>query len=159
MTVVNNAKIIRRELLARLCKLILNDTNLEQANRIPIEMRPRKGNHVRCCVHRDRAVVRYKILAMLGIDGNTEDDELKLISSYLDEALENGSLNTEAILTVVDEACSACQKNNYVVTNMCQACVGRPCQVNCPKNSISFHNNLAQIDTNTCVNCGLCEKV
>jgi len=158
MTVTNNAKIIRRDLLARLTSILLEEQERAEYDRIPLKMRPRDGSSIRCCVHRDRAVLKYKIMAMLGFDLNQEDDELKTISSYMDDYLNDKSVEA-AILTVVDEACSSCQKNNYVVTNMCRGCVGRPCQVNCPKNAISFNGPRAEISADTCVSCGLCEKV
>ncbi len=153
----NNAKIIRRELLKRLSKIQLDDKVHTEIDRIPLKMRPKKGGHVRCCTYRDRAVIKYRIMAMLGFEGDKEEDELYPLSAYFDDAM--GHPNTQSpILTVVDEACSSCIKNNYVVTNMCQGCVGRACMVNCPKGAVDFHGNQAKINPEKCVNCGLCQK-
>lgn len=158
MTVNNNAKLIRREILRRLAEILIKGEKFIETDRIPFKMRPKNGNHVRCCIHRDRAVIKYKILAILGFDANNEEDELKSLSSYFQESLVIQSNDTE-LLSVVDEACSSCQKNNYIVTNMCHGCVGRPCQVNCPKDAIIFDGDCAKIDHDKCVSCGLCQKV
>jgi [FeFe] hydrogenase (group B1/B3) len=158
MTITNNARLIRRDILARLSKILLKDYDLSEADRIAFDMRPRGGSHVRCCVYRDRAVIRYKIMNMLGFDSNHEEDELTGLGSYLQRYLD-GETQSSAILNVDDEACSSCQKSNYVVTNMCRGCVGRPCMLNCPKDAITFDGNRARIDADSCVNCGLCQKV
>jgi len=158
MVVNNNAKVIRREILSRMSSILLEDREYELADRIPVEMRPRKKDSTRCCIYRDRAVIKYKIMAMLGFDDESEEDELKSLGAYIHEA-EDGKSALAPILNVVEEACSSCQKTNYVVTNMCQGCVGRSCMVNCPKDSITFCNGRAVINHDTCVNCGLCKKV
>lgn len=158
MTVNNNAKIIRRELLARISSIQLQEEPLWKIDRIALEMRPRKGEHVRCCVYHDRAVLKYKIMAMLGFEEDEGGDELKSLGVYFQEAQE-GFTSSTPVLSVVDEACSSCQKNNYVVTNMCQGCVGRSCMLNCPKGAIDLRSGQAKIDKNLCVNCGICQQV
>ena len=60
------------------------------------------------------------------------------------------------MLTVLDEACNACVKTHYMVTNACQACLARPCMMNCGKKAITIQDGRAQIDKEKCVNCGLC---
>jgi len=158
MAVNNNATMIRRELLTRICRLIEQDSLTEEIDRIPLEMRPRNNGFTRCCVHKDRAVLKYKIMALLGFNIQDEVDELTPLREYARMAKERKE-QTDTMLTVVDEACSSCIKTNYVVTNMCRGCVARPCSVNCPKNAIHFENGRAEIDHKLCVNCGLCQKV
>lgn len=158
MIVNNNAKIIRRELLARISTIQLQDRPLMKIDRIALEMRPRKGEHVRCCIYHDRAVLKYKIMAMLGFDQDEGGDELKSLGEYFKEAHEGATVSAP-VMSVVDEACSSCQKNNYVVTNMCQGCVGRSCMLNCPKDAIDLSCGQAKIDKHLCVNCGICQQV
>jgi Fe-S-cluster-containing hydrogenase component 2 len=62
------------------------------------------------------------------------------------------------MLTVLDEACNACVKTHYLVTNGCQACIARPCMMNCAKKAITIHNHRAVIDKEKCVNCGKCAQ-
>ncbi len=157
MTYYNNAVITKRELLVRLIKLLDEDTLFEKIDRIPLEMRPRTNSPIRCCVHKDRAVIKYKIMALLGFNIADEQDELTPLSEYAVQAIK-GYEQDGNFLTVVDEACSSCVQVNYTVSNLCQGCEGRPCQVNCPKDAIMVLNGKANIDHQKCVNCGICQK-
>ncbi|TRX71116.1 monomeric [FeFe] hydrogenase [Carboxylicivirga sp. M1479] len=157
MTYYNNAVITKRELLVRLIQQLDNDTLLEKIDRIPLEMRPRTNSPIRCCVHKDRAVIKYKIMALLGFNIADETDELAPLRDYAEQALKGYTQNGN-FLTVVDEACSSCVQVNYTVSNLCQGCEGRPCQVNCPKDAIMVINGKANIDHQKCVNCGICQK-
>ncbi|MDE7150264.1 MAG: monomeric [FeFe] hydrogenase [Bacteroidales bacterium] len=151
----NQAMMIRRDLLARMCKLIKDGDLKEQIDRIPLIMRPRHSNEVsRCCIHKDRAVIKYRLMAILGFDVRDEEDELIPLSQYAKMAEERKDF-TDIMLTVVDEACSSCVKSNYVVTNMCHGCIGHPCTFACNKQAISV-NEKAKIDPSKCVSCGLC---
>ena len=60
------------------------------------------------------------------------------------------------MLTVLHDACNACVRAHYLVTNACQACIARPCMVNCAKKAITIEDHRAHIDPELCVNCGLC---
>jgi [FeFe] hydrogenase (group B1/B3) len=82
------------------------------------------------------------------------DDE-KTLAEYAHEALVRKSPQ-EPMLTVLDEACNACVRSHYLVTNGCQACLARPCMTNCPKSAIEIKEGRAFIDSENCVNCGLC---
>lgn len=131
----------------------------EEIDYLPIKRTPREVGHKRrCCVHKERAVTKYKTMPILGHLPSDETDELKPLSAYAKEALarEEPSKN---ILTVVDESCTGCVEVNYVVTNLCRGCVASPCVANCPKDAVSIQpNNQAHIDPNACINCGICEK-
>ena len=146
---------IRRDLLARMCKLIKDGDLKENIDRIPLIMRPRHSSEVsRCCIHKDRAVIKYRLMAILGFDVRDEEDELIPLSQYAKKAEERKDF-TDIMLTVVDEACSSCVKSNYVVTNMCHGCIGHPCSFACNKQAITVTDK-AKIDTSKCVSCGLC---
>jgi len=157
MGYTNHAMLIRRELISRIGKLLANNTLEEKIDRIPLDMRPRNDFHSRCCIYKDRAVLKYKIMALLGFDIQDEDDELTPLSEYAKRAKERKEIGSN-ILTVVDEACSACVKVNYEVTNLCRGCVGRPCMLNCPKDAITIINGNAVINHADCINCGKCQK-
>ena len=157
MTPSNKATLTRRELLARICKLLKEDRLEEEINRIPLKMRPKDNHALRCCIHKDRAVLKYKIMALLGYNIDNEEDELTSLKEYAQKAWSRKELSP-VVMTVVDEACSSCQKGSYHVSNMCQGCEARPCAVNCPKDAIHFVNGQAQIDHERCVNCGKCMK-
>ncbi|PZX12314.1 [FeFe] hydrogenase (group B1/B3) [Breznakibacter xylanolyticus] len=157
MIYYNNAIQTKRELLMRIVKLLKKGELLEKIDRIPVEMRPKSKHPIRCCVHKDRAVVRYKIMAILGFDIADETDELTPLKRYAHLAMER-KLPGNNFLTVVDEACSSCVQVNYTVSNLCMGCEARSCQFNCPKDAITVFDGKAHIDQRKCINCGLCQK-
>ena len=157
MTYFNNAIQTKRELLTRLIKLLKDDELFDKIDRIPLEMRPKSKTPIRCCVHKDRAVIKYKAMAMMGYCVEDEEDELTPLKEYALKAIEKTEI-PESHLTVIDEACSSCVQVNYTVSNLCQGCEARACQVNCPKDAIRVLNGKAIIDHQKCVNCGLCQK-
>lgn len=153
----NNATRIHREILVRIARLFLEGKLEEEADRIPLEMRPRDGESVRCCVFRDRAVLKYRCMAALGHRVEAEEDELKPLAAYAGDALEREKPEGP-ILTVLDLACSACVQSRYLVTEACRGCLARPCTLVCPRKAITQENGQARIDHTKCVNCGLCLK-
>lgn len=160
MAFTNNVMIVRHGLLAKLVKLWREDKLVEEIDRLPIELSPRKSKvKGRCCVHKERAVWRYKSLPLLGFDMTDEKDELTPLSYYANEALTRTKNLKEEIVCVIDEACSSCVQVNYEITNLCRGCVARSCYMNCPKNAIHFKSNgQAEIDHDKCVSCGLCHQ-
>lgn len=153
----NNSKRINRQLLIETARLVSEDRLIEDIDRVPLNMFPKNSNSVRCCIHKDRAIVKYRLMAILGHRVEDEKDELKPLHDYAAEALEREKIE-KPILTVIDEGCTSCLKGRHFVTNVCKGCVARPCAVNCPKDAIQIVNNQARIDEEKCVNCGLCLK-
>ena len=158
MAFTNNVMIVRHKLLATLVKLWKEEALVEKIDRLPIELSPRKSKVMgRCCIHKERAVWKYKSLPLLGFDMNDETDELTPLSTYAAAALERKSLK-ENIMCVVDEACSSCVKTNYQITNLCRGCVARSCAASCPKGAIEFDPETSQgrIHKSMCISCGKC---
>ena len=160
MAFTNNVMIVRHGLLAKLVKLWKENRLLEEIDRLPIELSPRKSKVIgRCCVHKERAVWKYKTLPLLGFDMQDEVDELTPLSEYAKQALLRSENKKENLMCVVDEACSSCVQVNYEITNLCRGCVARSCYMNCPKDAIRFKKNgQAEIDHDTCISCGKCHQ-
>lgn len=160
MAYIQNTMVIRREILARLTRLMKEDQLTENIDRIPLEMAPKeKGAQRRCCVHKERAVIKYKTMPLLGFSPDDEKDELTPLSEYAGVALRRDEASNNSTLTVVDEACTGCVKVNYVVSNLCRGCVARSCQMNCPKDAIIINAaGKAQIVEEDCISCGICHK-
>ena len=152
--------IVRHKLLADLVRLWKNDQLVEKIDRLPIELSPRKSKPLgRCCVHKERAVWRYKMFPLMGLDMTDEHDEVTPLSEYAQQALSRPEPDKENIMCVIDEACSSCIQINYEITNLCRGCVARSCYMNCPKDAIRFKKNgQAMIDHETCISCGICHK-
>jgi [FeFe] hydrogenase (group B1/B3) len=154
LNINNNAARIKREILARIAKLQLEGNLVEGVHNIPRDMAPRGAEPVRCCVYHDRQILRMRVIARLGLSLEQYDDE-KTLAEYAEEALARES-PTWPMLTVLDEACNACVRSYFMVTNACQGCVARSCKSNCPKKAIVIENGHARINEEKCVNCGFC---
>ena len=136
----NNLIMVRHRLLTELIKLWKNDKlTSEDIDRLPLKLSPKHSKHAgRCCVHKERAVWKYKSLPLMGLSMEDETDELTPLSEYAKKAMDratNGKPKDE-IMCVVDEACSACVHINYEITDLCRGCTARSCQYNCPKGAI-----------------------
>ena len=160
MAFTNNIMIVRHRLLTELVKLWKKNELIERIDRLPIELSPRRSKHEgRCCVHKERAVWRYKSLPLLGMTMEDETDELTPLSEFAFRAMKRAGSGVpkEDILCVIDEACSSCVQINYEITNLCRGCIARHCMTNCPKGAVHLKNNgQAWIDHDTCISCGIC---
>ncbi|HPY88672.1 MAG TPA: 4Fe-4S binding protein, partial [Spirochaetota bacterium] len=155
----NKTTFIKRDIIARIARLYFEDTLIEEINKIPIKMIKNEDTPNRCCIYKDREIIKYRAIAIMGFSLENEYEiDNNLLSDYAKIALEREK-PTFPILTFIDDACRSCVRTNYFITNACRNCVAKPCIVNCPKKSISVENNQAQIDAATCVNCGVCMKV
>lgn len=154
----NFAMLTKREILIRMVRLLKEDELVSKLKYLPIEMRPRNKRPICCCVHKDRYILKHKIISILGFEITDEEIDLIHLSEFARMAMANKNTK-ENILSVVHEACSACIQSQYAVTNLCRGCEGRPCVMNCPKGAISFAGGKANISTEVCVSCGLCLKV
>jgi [FeFe] hydrogenase (group B1/B3) len=154
LAINNNAFRLKREILVRIARLQLAGNLAGGVHAIPRELAPKVAEPVRCCVYHDREMLRQRVISRLGHSLEDYDDEKKL-SEYAEEALER-ERPTRPMLTVLDDACNACVRTSFMVTNACQACVARPCMMNCGKKAITIQNGQAHIDGGKCVNCGIC---
>ena len=124
MAFTNNVMIVRHGLLAKLIKMWKDGNIVEEIDRLPIKLSPRKLKvKGRCCVHKERAVWKYKSLPLLGYDMTDETDELIPLSYYAQKAMNRTGIEKENIMCVIDEACSSCVQVNYEITNLCRGCV------------------------------------
>lgn len=151
----NNSGRIKREILVRIATLQLEGKLEEGVSSIPKELAPKGGQPIRCCIYHDREILRQRVIARLGCNNEESDDDEKNLSQYAKEALAREK-PTQPFLSVLHEACNACVQTHYMVTNVCQACFARPCMINCGKKAITITNGRANIDSQKCVNCGLC---
>jgi [FeFe] hydrogenase (group B1/B3) len=161
---VNGSTYLRRELLIRLVRAFDEGTLRDQIDRIPVKLRPKDADASRCCVYHDRAVIKYRLMALLGISAEEESDEAKTLSSYLDDVI-GGVARSDthehperknAPLSVCGPACSGCPDAKVVSTSNCRGCFARPCVYSCPKNAITVTGGQSVIDNAKCIKCGKC---
>ncbi|MDR1268158.1 MAG: monomeric [FeFe] hydrogenase [Planctomycetaceae bacterium] len=155
---MNNSERTRRQLMIRFIQDFLESRLAETIDRIPIEMRPRNYQSDRCCVYKDRAMLRYRLMALMGFGMEEEEDESRLLKSYLADAIE-GKNNTKPILTVCTVGCAGCVDSHVRVTDACVGCFARPCVSICPKKAVAVINQRSAIDRAKCIDCGRCIAV
>lgn len=136
-------------------KHLFDGSLAENADRIPLDLVPKNRVPSRCCIYKERAVIRERLIALFGYKLETDDDDYRALSSYLKEALENEKA-TLPLLTTISIGCSSCPKSHYAVSDACRGCFARPCASNCPKDAIVFENGKARILTDLCIKCGRC---
>ena len=154
LNINNHTSRLKREILVRIARLQLEGKLAEEVHGIPKELAPVGGNPIRCCIYHDREILRNRIIAELGCSLEDYNDE-KRLAEYVQEALSREK-PTWPMLTVLHLACNACVRSHFMVTNACQACVARPCLVNCGKKAIEIKDGRACIDSEKCVSCGMC---
>ena len=111
MAFTNNVMIVRHKLLAMMVNKWKEDRLVADIDRLPIQLSPRKAEVLgRCCVHKERAVWKYKMFPLLGYDMNDEKDELTPLSEYARRAISGEREQKDNIMCVIDEACSSCVK-------------------------------------------------
>jgi len=156
---LNAATHIRRELLIRLVRAFDSGRLRDELDRIPIKLRPRTGGSSRCCVYHDRAVLKYRLMALLGICAEDETDEAKTLGEYLEDrlyGLVTGKKGRAVPLSVCGPACSGCPDSKIVSTPNCRGCFARPCTYACPKGAVSVVDGHSVIDQSKCIKCGKC---
>ena len=146
---------IKKEILVRIIKAFLSDDFEEQTRLIPYAMRP-KGMEVpyRCCVYKERAIIKDRTIAGLGFPIE-EDDETVSLGTYAKKALERTEISDKN-LTVLQAACKGCKTNRIYVTDLCQGCVARPCTTACKFGAVSIVNGKSVIDDSKCKKCKMC---
>ena len=148
---------IKKEVMAKLIEAYLSDDFEENTRLIPYDMRP-IGAEVpyRCCIYKERAILKTRIIADLGIPLEDDDERISL-TTYAKNALNRDEIK-DVNLTVLRSACKKCSPNTIYVTDLCQGCVARPCESACKFGAIKIQDGKAVIDSSKCKKCGLCTK-
>ena len=156
----NNAAALKKDILVEMARLqlegkLLSAETADEIEKIPLELIPDGSVPIRKNLAEDRDIVRTRIVANLG--HSVEDyDPKKPLAEYVKEAYEREK-PTWPMLTMIQSACHACVKPHYFPTDACQACLARPCKMNCPKKAIEVTDR-ARIDYQKCISCGLCAQ-
>jgi len=128
---------VKHEVLYKVAKAAF-EGRLEQAeNSIPYEIVPGPNPMFRCCIYKEREVVRERISLAQNKDPMTGEP----------------CHNTVQILPA---ACEGCPITRYVVTDNCQKCMVKKCQNSCSFGAITMNKDKAYIDPTKCRECGRC---
>ena len=150
LTAKNNVAYIRAEVMQRVARSFV-ETNLDDIENILDELSAEKTVYHNSDMA--KAAIKGQILAVMGFLAQNVDTNRNL-KELAKEALER-TQPARAGLSVTKGACNACRSKTFEVTPMCQACVARPCELNCAKKAITVTDK-AFIDQEKCIKCGLC---
>ena len=156
-TEANRISVIRHDILEHVARAFLekgSDLGPE-LDKIPFLMRPKGSQYNRCCLYKDRAIIRFRCVAALGFRIEDEEDDSIPLAEYAQKALQRTGPSAP-ILTVCDIACQGCVPARFFVTDVCQGCVARPCESACRFGAITRVRGKSYIDPEKCRNCGKC---
>ncbi|MBP2636169.1 MAG: [FeFe] hydrogenase, group [Firmicutes bacterium] len=142
---------IRSKLLEEIAKMAYAGQLEKDVTGIMDNIVSEAGPRYRCCVHKERAVLRQRINCTLSQPLDISQEEA------VAEALA-GKVAEVPVLSVLPEACDQCPIDKYLVTDACRNCLAHNCINSCPKKAIMVVQNRAYIDKSRCVECGLCKK-
>ena len=128
---------VKHEVLYQVAKHAFAGDLEEKRDQIPFDIIPGPQANFRCCVYKEREIIRQRIRVAEGR------------SPIQDKENRN-------IVQVVESACEGCPINRYVVTDNCQRCMSRKCQQACNFHAITIMRDKAVIDTQLCKECGKC---
>ncbi|MEG0314082.1 MAG: 4Fe-4S dicluster domain-containing protein [Erysipelotrichaceae bacterium] len=159
--------------------------NADIADELAIKLIPTNKADFRCCVYKEREIIRQRTRMALGKLPVGKDEENKQIVNVIEAACDGCTIKkirvTDNCRKCMAKSCIASCKFDaiqigpdqafidYDKCKECGACANacpfnaivetkRPCKKSCPVDAISMdENNLAIIDQKKCINCGACQ--
>jgi [FeFe] hydrogenase (group B1/B3) len=131
----NHVQYIKYSVLKEVAKSKYNNTLEKDLLDIPEKIIEGEEAVTRCCVYKERAIIKERVKLALG--GNKDNPNL---------------------IEVLNIACDDCHINKYIVTDACRGCLAHKCVTSCKFDAIDIVNQKSQINTDKCKECGQCVK-
>lgn len=129
---------IKHQILSEVAKLVFAGRYEEEKDNLPRRMMPGPKASYRCCVYKEREIVRQRI--------------------FLAENRNAQGAKNDLVVQVVQAACEDCPISRYVVTDNCQNCMGKACLQSCNFGAIVVGVAKTHIDPSKCRECGKCSQ-
>lgn len=127
-------------ILTEVCRLAWNDElTAKNCEDIIYKVSPGPKPQYRCCVYKEREIVRGRIRLAMG----QSPDPVKPSTN---------------VVAVIPAACDDCPIQEYTVTDSCRFCLGKSCLNACRFDAISPGESRMKIDPLKCKSCGMCAK-
>lgn len=130
---------IKYEVCVEVAKLAYAGELETKREEIPYTIIPGNTPQYRCCVYREREIVRQRVRLAEGRPAV-------------------GTKTNKNIVQVLPAACEGCPINRFSVTNSCQMCMAKKCLGACNFGAITFEGGRAHIDPKKCKECGKCAE-
>ena len=131
---------LKHHVLREVCRLAWDDLlTADETEKIVYDISPGPKPSYRCCVYKEREIVRGRIRLAMGQDP------------------EPGKTGKN-VVAVIPAACDDCPIQDYFVSDICRFCLGKACLNACRFGAISPGDTKMKIDPNKCKSCGLCAK-
>ena len=128
---------VKHDVLVEVAKLAWeNQLDEEHVEELPYKMFPGPMSTYRCCVYKEREIIRQRI--------------------RLAEGKSPTYRNSINVVQVINAACEECPIASYTVTDNCRRCMGQACQNSCAFGAITITPHKAVIDPDKCRECGKC---
>ena len=129
---------IKHDVLYEVAKLAFAGELEEKRDFIPEKLIPGPVPKFRCCIYKEREIIRQRVRLAEGKSvGETDDGN---------------------IIQVIGSACEGCPISSYTVTDNCQNCLGKACVNACKFGAITIGHDRSHIDPTKCKECGQCAK-
>lgn len=129
---------IKHEVIYEVAKHAFEGDLEEARDHIPKHLIPGPRPQFRCCIYKEREIIRQRIRIAEGKASGHKDD---------------GN-----IIQVISSACEDCPISSFVVTDNCQNCIGKACINACNFGAIEMGRHRSHIDASKCKECGKCAQ-
>lgn len=106
------------------------------------ELFPGRKPQYRCCVYKEREIIRQR--ANMGLGNKPDGHKVE---------------NKGQLVYVLEAACDDCNIHKVRITDNCRKCLFKPCQTACHFDAIYQGDTKMHIDYSKCKTCGMCARV
>ncbi len=138
----HDARILKFDILIEVAKQTFAGTLTDEAmQRFIMLLAPGNKTQFRCCVYKEREILRQRARLSMGKMANDETEH-----------------HPKQIVQVINAACDGCTIKKIQVTDNCRKCMAKNCMAACNFGAISMGENRATIDYDKCRECGACAR-
>lgn len=131
---------LKHFILREVCRLAWDGKlTQEETEKIVYRVSPGPKPQYRCCVYKEREILRGRIRLAAGQDPDP-------------------GCPSRNVVSVISAACDDCPIQNYFVSDICRFCLGKACLNSCKFGAIAPGDTKMHIDPAKCKSCGMCAK-